>query len=33
LHMEFHIAVGHIRQKPTLVHSFFQGPGLAPNET
>jgi transposase len=33
LHMEFHIAVGHIRQKPLLIHSFFQGPGLATNET
>jgi len=33
LHMEFHIAVGHVRQKPRLIHSFFQGPGLAPKET
>ena len=33
LHMEFHISVGHIRPKPRLIHSFFQGPGLATNKT
>lgn len=29
LHMEFHLAVGRIRQRPALVASFFKGAGLA----
>ena len=29
MHLEFHIAVGHIRQKHRLIHSFFEVPGLA----
>ncbi len=28
LHMEFHIAVGHIRVKPRLIYSFFKGADL-----
>jgi transposase len=28
LHMELHLALGRLRQKPTLVHSFFEGAGL-----
>jgi transposase len=28
LHMEFHLALGRIRQKPHLAHSFFEGAGL-----
>lgn len=29
LHLEFHVAVGHIRQKPNLIRSFFEGAGLS----
>jgi transposase len=28
LHMEFHLALGRVRQRPTLVRSFFEGAGL-----
>ena len=28
LHQEFHLAVGRLRQKPHLVHSFFAQAGL-----
>jgi len=33
LHMEFHIAVGHIRQKPKLMKSFFEGAQLQTTKT
>ena len=29
LHLEFHVAVGHIRSKPQLIRSFFAGAGLS----
>jgi transposase len=29
LHMELHLALGRIRQKPRLAHSFFEGAGLS----
>jgi transposase len=29
LHLEFHVAVGHIRPKPKLIRSFFEGAGLS----
>ena len=28
LHLEFHVAIGHLRQKPALLRSFFEGAGL-----
>ena len=28
-HLEFHLAIGRIRQKPKLIQSFFAGAGLA----
>jgi transposase len=30
LHMELHLALGRVRQKPVLVGSFFEGAGLGP---
>ena len=28
LHLEFHLALGRVRQKPRLIRSFFEGAGL-----
>ena len=28
LHLQFHLAIGRLRQKPQLVQSFFQAAGL-----
>jgi hypothetical protein len=28
LHMELHLALGRLRQKPLLVRTFFEGAGL-----
>jgi transposase len=33
LHLEFHVALGHVRQKPLLVHSFFEGAELPTQKT
>jgi hypothetical protein len=30
LHLEFHLAIGRLRQKPHLIHSFFANAGLSP---
>jgi hypothetical protein len=29
LHLEFHLAINRLRQKPHLVHSFYKAAGLA----